>query len=208
MINESNLYNKLGAWSGGNYIKSNVDMANPADTNHLTVAGALTALDTAIGDMSGFGTQNYAKNTGSVAANLTLLDSQLKTVSTEGEIASGITGFVSGGAVYTALAGKQDTLTAGSGISLTDDTIAVSGLTTSNLATDANIAKTQLASSVQDSLALADSALQADSALNGANLTGASVTLDKLATTDLSQFDNSTSGFITKDVNNLAYNVL
>ena len=204
LINESNLYKKLGSWTGGNYIKSNVDMANTADANHLTVGGALAALDSAVGDMSGFGSQNYAKNTGSVAANITALDSQLKTVSTEGEIASGNTGFVSGGAVYTALAGKQDTLTAGSGISLTDGTIAVSGLTTSNLAADANIAKTQLASSVQDSLALADSALQADSALNGANLTAGSVALDKLATTDLSQFDNSTSGFITKDVNDLA----
>jgi hypothetical protein len=111
LLNESTLYSKLGTWTGGKYIKSNVDMDNAADASHLTVGSALSALDTAIGDMSGFGSQNYAKNTGSVAANITALDTQLKTVSTEGTIASGNTGFVSGGAVYTALADKQDTIT-------------------------------------------------------------------------------------------------
>ena len=176
LINESNLYKKLGSWNGGNYIATSADMENVADgENYMTVGQALSALDT-----------------------------NLKTVSTAGTIAAGQTGFVTGDAVNTALTSKQDTLTAGSGISLTDDTIAVSGLTTSNLAADADIAKTQLASSVQDSLALADSALQADSELNGANLTAGSVALDKLATKDLSQFDNSTSGFITKDVSDLA----
>ena len=47
--------------------------------------------------------------------------------------------------------------------------------------------------------------LTTNSALNGANLTAGSVALTKLATTDLSQFNNTTSGFITKDVNNLTH---
>jgi len=64
-------------------------------------------------------------------------------------------------------ADKQDALTAGSGISLSGSTISVSGITNSNIADDAAIA------------------------------------LTKLATTDLSQYDNSTSGFITKDVSDL-----
>ena len=45
--------------------------------------------------------------------------------------------------------------------------------------------------------------LTTNSALDGAKLTDASVALAALATTDLSQFDNTAAGFITKDVNNL-----
>ncbi len=130
-------------------------------------------------------------------------------------------------AMNTALATKQGTLTAGDGIGITSDTISVKstgtaldfngsgelyvktdGTTiesgTSGLNVKAgSIGATQLDSTVNASLALADSALQSTSALNGANLTDSSVTLAKLATIDLSQFDNSTSGFITKDVADL-----
>jgi len=135
LINESALYTKLGAWSAGNYIKANVDMTH-SGSDYMTVGGALTALDTAIGDMSGFGSQNYAKNTTNVAANITALDTQLKTVSTEGTIASGNTGFVSGGAVYTALADKVDTTRKINGHALNADvTLAAADvLTTDQLA--------------------------------------------------------------------------
>ena len=79
LINESNMYNKLGSWSSGNYIKNSTGYGVGADATHLTVGQALTALDTAIGSMSGFGSQHYATNTGSVAANLTALDTAVYT---------------------------------------------------------------------------------------------------------------------------------
>jgi len=49
LINESNLYNKLGAnWTGGNYIKNAANYTNGADATHLTVGEALSALDTQV----------------------------------------------------------------------------------------------------------------------------------------------------------------
>lgn len=59
--------------SGNNYIGASTG------ENSKNVAENLKALDTAIGDMSGFGDQNYAKSTTSVAANITSLDTQVKT---------------------------------------------------------------------------------------------------------------------------------
>ena len=78
LINESNLYNKLGSWTGGNYIASSANMENAADgENYMTVGQALSALDT-----------------------------NLKTVSTAGTIDAGQTGFVTGDAVYNAFASQ------------------------------------------------------------------------------------------------------
>ena len=78
LINESNLYSKLGSWTGGNYIATSADMENAADgDNYMTVGQALSALDT-----------------------------NLKTVSTAGTIAAGQTGFVTGDAVYNAFASQ------------------------------------------------------------------------------------------------------
>lgn len=78
LINESNLYSKLGSWTGGNYIATSADMENVADgENYMTVGQALSALDT-----------------------------NLKTVSTAGTIAAGQTGFVTGDAVYNAFASQ------------------------------------------------------------------------------------------------------
>ncbi len=48
LINESGLDTKLGSWTDGNYIKSNTDMNTAADSDHLTVGDALTALDTQV----------------------------------------------------------------------------------------------------------------------------------------------------------------
>ena len=112
LINESGLYTKLGAWTGGNYIKANADFDNPADADHLTVGQALSALDTGIGaKIASDGNYIKASTTNSVNQNISALDTQLKTVSTAGTIASGQTGFVTGDAVHTALSDKQDTLT-------------------------------------------------------------------------------------------------
>lgn len=86
LLNTSGFYSKLGAWANGNNIKQSSSMDHAADgTTYMSVGQALTALDNAIGDMSGFGSQHYATNTGSVAANLSALD--------------------------TAVYGKQDTIT-------------------------------------------------------------------------------------------------
>ena len=38
----------IGSWSGGHYIKNSVSSSNPADTTHLTVGQALSALDDAL----------------------------------------------------------------------------------------------------------------------------------------------------------------
>ncbi|MBR4806343.1 MAG: hypothetical protein IKZ64_00815, partial [Alphaproteobacteria bacterium] len=64
LINESNLYSKLGSWTGGYYIKSNVDMTNAADADHLTVGQALQALDTAVN-----GKQATIVDSATIAAN-------------------------------------------------------------------------------------------------------------------------------------------
>ena len=80
LINESNLDTKLGGWSGGHYIKASTSMTQEADTDHLTVGQALSALDT-----------------------------QLYTVSTPGAVADGDTGFVTGDTVYDTLANYSTT---------------------------------------------------------------------------------------------------
>ncbi len=64
LINESGLYSRLGSWTGGNYIKANVDMANAADADHLTVGQALQALDTAVN-----GKQAAIVDSATIAAN-------------------------------------------------------------------------------------------------------------------------------------------
>lgn len=90
LINESNLDTKLGSWTGGTYIKTNSDMTNAADgTTYLNVGQALTALDTAVGNMSGFGSNTYATSTTSVAANLAALDTAIAGLD---EIKAGVEG--------------------------------------------------------------------------------------------------------------------
>ena len=130
-----------------------------------------------------------------------------------GEGAATDTALVTEKAVRDAItaATQATTYTAGSGLALNGNEFSASGITTSNIAADAAIAKTQLASDVQTSLGKADTALQNDSALNGANLTAGTVAetalaqgvQDKLAAADsalqATDLDNTT---IEKDATN------
>ena len=91
----------------------------------------------------------YITNTNAVGSNLTALDTALNTLA----------GTVSGldGTAYTA----------GDGIDITNHAISASGITTTEIADDAAIAKTQLATDVQTSLGKADTALQAHQDISG-----------------------------------------
>ena len=73
------------------------------------------------------------------------------------------TALVTESAVRDAITAAQSatTYTAGSGLALNGNEFSASGITTSNIAANAGIVKTQLDSGVQTSLGLADTALQA-----------------------------------------------
>ena len=155
LINESNLDTKLGSWTGGAYIKSNTDMNTAADANHLTVGSALSALDTAIGDMSGFGTNNdYATNTTSMAANIGLLDDQVKanadTIATKAN---------ANNAVLTGITTAESLTVGGNAVLTTASSLDGSKLTDNTVDYDA------LTAGLQGSIDKANSALQ-----SGANI--------------------------------------
>ena len=134
LMNTSGTHTLLGDWNAGNYIgKSNTYNAATAsyDNDGTTVGAALTALDT-----------QAKTNADNIALKANSADVYTKTEADS------------------LLNEKQNTLTAGSGVDITDNTISVSGITASNIAANAAIAKTQLASDVQTLLGKADSALQ------------------------------------------------
>ena len=94
------------------------------------------------------------------------------------------------------------TYTQGSGIAISNNEISASGITTSNIAANAGIVKTQLDSTVQTSLGKADTALQANSTLDGANLDAGSVEKTALANdvqTSLGLADSAVQSVTTGD---------
>jgi len=129
-----------------------------------------SAVNTAIGEINtDIGTkQAQLKNNAGTPANIS---ETVKTTvgAATGDNAASDTALVTEKAVRTAIddAKSSTTYTAGSGVAISNNAISASGITTSNIAADAGIVKTQLASGVQDSLGLADSALQSSDIAEG-----------------------------------------
>ena len=124
LVNTSGLYAKLGTWTDGEYIKSNVDMDNAADTNHLTVGGALQALDTAVqGKVSASDiytatiTNEAVENSNSKVVSVTSFQNSIANLKNSANTWAGVQGFTNG-------------ITIGSGYGITGDGAAtVSSLT-------------------------------------------------------------------------------
>ena len=125
LVNTSGLYEKLGSWSGGTYIKSSTGYNQGADSDHMTVGQALSALDSQVttlnGDSATPGSVDYK------IANATIEQSQVN-------------------GLGDALDAKQDNLTAGSGINLSGSTISVANNSvTSGMIQDGTITNADIA---------------------------------------------------------------
>ena len=143
--NTNGYYNQFKVDADGNGIKLNAQSTNSADAGSSTLY------------VKGNGI--YYNKGGSTA---TLPANEVVTIGTAKDgIYTPATDTDPAVTIAEAIASKQDALTAGSGISISEGTISAAGITTANIAANAAIAKTQLASGVQASLGKADTALQA-----------------------------------------------
>lgn len=138
----------------------------PTNTNVATTSFVAGAYNAAIGEINTNRAQINANTTAiagkqaQLTAGSSNVDTTVKTTIAAENASS--TALVTESAVRAAINAAQSatTYTAGSGLALNGNEFSASGITTSNIASDAAIAKTQLAGAVQSSLDLADSALQ------------------------------------------------
>ena len=160
-----------------------------------------SAVNTAIGQINtDIGTkQAQLKNNAGTPANISETVKTMVGAAT-GDNAASDTALVTEKAVRTAIdaAKSSTTYTAGSGVAISNNEISASGITTSNIAADAGIVKTQLASDVQTSLGLANSALQAsnldDVTIEKDATNGVQVKAGSIGTTQLSSGVNASLG--------------
>ena len=138
-----------------------------ANTNVATtsfVRGAYNAMATAVNTAIGQANTDIAAKQDQLTAGGNNVSATVKTTvgDATGANAATDTALVTEKAVRDAIddAKSATTYTQGSGISISNNEISASGITTSNIAANAGIVKTQLAQGVQDSLGLADSAVQ------------------------------------------------